>query len=80
MRVVLAGPDVEASGHSAYTLEDFAGICEEQFGKRMHPWSLGRLLKKRALSRQKTRPVHPETDPVAAAASKKRPAHPLGNP
>lgn len=80
VEIVLAGPDVEASGLSAYTLEDLAKICEERFGKRMHPWSLGRLLKKLGLSRQKTRPLHPETDPVAAAAFKKRPAHPAINP
>jgi transposase len=80
VKIVLAGPDIEASGLSAYTLEDLADICEERFGKRMHPWSLGRLLKKLGLSRQKTRPVHPETDPAAAAAFKKRPAHSAINP
>ncbi|MFM9940146.1 MAG: transposase [Hyphomicrobiaceae bacterium] len=80
VEIVLAGPDVEASGLSAYTLEDLAKICEERFGKCMHPWSLGRLLAKLGLSRQKTRPIHPETDPVAAAAFKKRPAHPAINP
>jgi transposase len=80
VEIVLAGPDVEASGLSAYTLEDLAKICEERFGKCMHPWSLGRLLTKLGLSRQKTRPIHPETDPVAAAAFKKRPAHPAINP
>ena len=80
VEIVLAGPDIEASGLSAYTLEDLSEICEERFGKRMHPWSLGRLLKKLGLSRQKTRPIHPETDPVAAAAFKKRPAHSAINP
>lgn len=80
VEIVLAGPDIETSGLSAYTLEDLAKVCEERFGKRMHPWSLGRLLKKLGLSRQKTRPLHPETDPVAAAAFKKRSAHPAINP
>jgi transposase len=80
VEIVLAGPDIETSGLSAYTLEDLAKICEERFGKRMHPWSLGRLLAKLGLSRQKTRPVHPQTDPAAAAAFKKRPAHPAINP
>ena len=80
VEIVLAGPDIEASGLSAYTLEDLAKICEERFGKRMHPWSLGRLLKKLGLSRQKTRPMHPETDPVAAVAFKKRPPHSTINP
>jgi transposase len=80
VRIVLAGPEIETSGLSAYTLEDLADICEERFGKRMHPWSLGRLLKKLGLSRQKTRPIHPETNPVAAAAFKKRPTDPAINP
>ena len=73
MRMVLAGPDPETSGLSAYTLEDLASLCEEQFGKRMHPWSLGRLLKRLGFSRQKTRPSHPQKDPAAQAAFKKSP-------
>jgi putative transposase len=76
MRIVLAGPDPERSGLSAYTLEDLAGICEKRFGKRMHPWSLGRLLKRLGFSRQKTRPSHPLKDPAAQAAFKKSPANP----
>lgn len=80
VEIVLAGPDIEASGLSAYTLEDLSHICEERFGKSMHPWSLGRLLKKLGLSRQKTRPIHPETDPIAAAVFKKRPAPSAVNP
>lgn len=79
VEIVLAGPDVEASGLSTYTLEDLSKVCEQRFGKRLHPWSLGRLLKKLGLSRQKARPLHPETDPVAAAAFKKRSAHPAIN-
>ena len=76
MRIVLDGPDPEASGLSAYTLEDLANICEQRFGKRMHPWSLGRLLKRLGFSRQKTRPSHPMKDPAAAAAFKKSPGTP----
>ncbi len=74
MRIVLAGPDSEASGISAYTLEDLANICEQRFGKRMHPWSLGRLLKRLGFSRQKARPSHPQKDAAAQAAFKKSPA------
>ncbi len=79
VEIVLAGSDPETTGISAYTLEDLAHICESRFGKRMHPWSLGRLLKRLGLSRQKARPIHPETNPVAAAAFKKRSAHPTIN-
>ena len=73
MRIVLAGPNPETSGLSAYTLEDLADICTERFGKRMHPWALGRLLKRLGFSRQKTRPSHPFKDPAAQAAFKKSP-------
>ena len=74
MHIVLDGPDPEASGLSAYTLEDLANICEQRFGKRMHPWSLGRLLKRLGFSRQKTRPSHPQKDPAAQAAFRRAPA------
>lgn len=76
MEIVLTGPDPETSGLSAFTLEDLARTCEARFGKRMHPWSLGRLLKRLGLSRQKTRPSHPLKDPAAQAAFKKSPANP----
>ncbi len=65
---------------SAYTLEDLADICVVRFGKRMHPWSLGRLLSNLGLSRQKARRVHPESDPVAQAAFKKSPGDPTFDP
>lgn len=80
VEIVLAGPDPETSGLSAYTLEDLAAICGRRFGKRMHPWSLGRLLKRLGLSRQKARPLHPETDLAAAAAFKKSSGAPQINP
>ncbi len=36
MRIVLAGPDPEADGHSAFTREDLVRICEARFGKTFH--------------------------------------------
>lgn len=80
VEIVLAGPDPETTGLSAYTLEDLARLCKDRFGKRMHPWSLGRLLKNLGLSRQKARPLHPETDPAAQAAFKKSPGDPALDP
>jgi len=71
LRVVLAGPDPEASGLSAFTREDLVRICEERFGKRLHATSIGRILRSLGLSRQKARPSHPEKDPAAQAAFKK---------
>ncbi len=73
MRIVLAGPDPEADGLSAFTREDLVGICETRFGKSFHPASMGRLLKRLGFSRQKARPSHPKKDPAAAEAFKKSP-------
>jgi putative transposase len=73
LRIVLAGPDPETSGLSAFTREDLVGICEERFGKRLHATSIGRLLRSLGLSRQKARPSHPQKDPAAQAAFKKSP-------
>jgi hypothetical protein len=67
-------PVITMLTRSACTLEDLSAICGERFGKRIHPWSVGRLLRRPGLSRQKTRPGHPMKDPAAAAASKKSPA------
>jgi len=73
--IVMGGCDPEATGLSAYTLEDLAVICVERFGKRLHPWSVGRMLRRLGMSRQKTRPSHPMKDPAEAAAFKKSPAY-----
>lgn len=73
VRIVLGGCDPETTGISAYTREDFVRICEERFGKTFHPSSMGRVLKRLGLSRQKARPSHPQKDPAAQAAFKKSP-------
>jgi transposase len=70
IRIVLAGPS-PADGLSAFTREDLVRICEARFGKTFHPASLGRVLKRLGLSRQKARPSHPQKDPAAAEAFKK---------
>jgi transposase len=54
-------------------------VAKRKFGKSMHPTSMGRLLRKLDLSRQKARPSHPMTDPAAAAAFKKSPSNPANN-
>jgi transposase len=73
IRIVLAGPNPEADGVSAFTREDLVRICETRFGKSFHPASMGRLLKRLGLSRQKARPSHPQKDPAQAEAFKKSP-------
>jgi transposase len=39
-----------------------------RFNKRLHPASLSRIVRALDLSRQKTRPMHPQADPKAQAA------------
>jgi transposase len=73
MRIVLAGPDPEVDGLSAFTREDLVQICEVRFGKTFHPSSMGRLLRRLGFSRQKARPSHPQKDPAEAEAFKKSP-------
>ena len=71
--IVLAGPDPEATGISAFTREDLVRLCQERFGKSLHVSSMGRILHELGLSRQKARPSHPQKDEAAQAAFKKSP-------
>ena len=73
VRIVLAGPDPEASGLSAFTREDLVRICMERFAKSLHVTSMGRILRELGFSRQKGRPSHPQKDAAAQAAFKKSP-------
>ena len=66
------GPDPERDGVSAWTRADLCGWLEARLGKRFHPSSLSRVLSRLDLSRQKTRPVHPEADPKAQERFAKR--------
>ena len=71
LAIVMAGPDPDRDGFSAFTRDDLITICVTKFGKCMHPTSMGRLLRKLDLSRQKARPSQPQKDPAAQAAFKK---------
>ncbi len=66
--VILAGPDPEVDGLSAYTLEDLALLSAERFGKSFHPASMSRVVRRLGFSRQKARPHHPDKDEAAQAA------------
>ena len=70
--LILAGPDVEGTGLSAWTLPDLCCEIEARWGKRFHPASLSRVVRKLGFSRQKARPSHPKVDPDAQAAFAKR--------
>jgi transposase len=67
-QVILAGPDPEVDGISAYTLEDLALVCAQRFGKPLHRASLSRVVRRMGFSRQKARPHHPDKDEAAQAA------------
>ena len=68
---VLRGPDPERDGISAWRLADVCARAECAYGVRYSEWGMARLLKRLGLSRQKTRPRHPQGDPAARAAFKK---------
>jgi transposase len=72
-KIVLAGPDPETDGISAYTLEDLARIAAERWQVSYHPWSMSRVIKRLGFSRQKARPHHPKKDEAAQAAFKGAP-------
>ena len=74
LAIVMAGPDPETDGFCAFTRDDLVGVVKKKFGKSMHPASMGRVLRRMDLSRQKARPTHPMKDPAAAAVFKKSPA------
>ena len=70
-QVVLAGPDLARHGRTEWTLPALAEEIAHLWGKRMHPASLSRVLRRLGLSKQKTRPRHPKANPEAQAAFKK---------
>jgi transposase len=70
---VLEGPDIEKDGLSAFTLEDIRKLIEARYGVRYHIDTMGSVMRRLGLSRQKARPSHPKKDPAAAAAFKKSP-------
>ena len=69
---VFTGPDPGRDGVAAWTRADLCGWLAARFGKPFHPSSLSRVLRRLDLSRQKTRPVHPEADPRAQERFTKR--------
>jgi len=68
---VLAGPDPERDGISAWTRADLCRWIDESFSKTYHPSSLSRVLRRMGFSRQKVRPSSPKADPQAQERFKK---------
>jgi transposase len=67
-QVVLAGPEVEATGSSTWTPAELCREVEERWGVAYHPGHMGRLMHRLGLSRQKARPSHPKADAAAREA------------
>jgi transposase len=65
---VLRGPDPERDGVSTWRLVDICAHAEEAYGVRYSGWGMSRLLRRLGLSRQTTRPRHPEGGAAERAA------------
>lgn len=71
VELVLAGPDLARHGRTDWTLPALAEEIARRWGKRLHPASLSRVLRRLGLSKQKTRPRHPKANAEAQEAFKK---------
>ena len=67
-KLVLDGPDVEATGLSAWTLGELCREVEERWGIRYHEGHMSKVVRALGLSRRKARPSHPKADPAAREA------------
>ena len=70
-QLVLAGPDLARHGRTEWTLPALAEEITRLWGKSLHPASLSRVLRRLGLSKQKTRPRHPQANAEAQEAFKK---------
>jgi transposase len=75
-QVVLDGPEVEATGLSAWTLAELCREVEERWGVSYHLGHMSKLLRRLGLSHQKARPSHPKADAAAREAFAKRGCRP----
>jgi putative transposase len=64
-QLVLDGPDIEATGLSAWTLAELCREVEARWGVCYHEGHMSKLMRKLGLSRQKARPSHPKANPAA---------------
>lgn len=65
---IVAGPDPETDGISAYTLSDLAAIVANRFGVTYNVNYMGQLVRQLGFSRQKPRPYNPKKNAAAQAA------------
>ena len=73
---ILSGNDnfVRLRNALAQPAQDEAGMAlhETSWGKRFHPASMSRVVRRLGFSRQKARQVHPQSDALAQAAFAKK--------
>lgn len=69
---IFKGPDPAVNGVCTWTCAAPAVWISAKFGKTVHPNSLGRMLKRMGMSRQKARQVHPKSDAKAQARFQKK--------
>ena len=69
--LVLAGPELVRHDRTEWTLPSLAEEIARLWGKRLHPASLSRVLRRLGLSKQKTRPRHPQANAEAQEAFKR---------
>jgi transposase len=79
-QLALDGPEVEATGLSAWTLPELCREVEVRWGVAYHPSHMGKLMRRLGLSRQKARPSHPKADPAAREAFAKGGYRPPSTP
>jgi transposase len=76
-QLVLDGPEVEATGLSAWTLPELCREVEERWAVAYHPSHMGKLMRRLGLSWQKARPSHPKADAAARETFAKGGCRPL---
>jgi transposase len=76
-QLVLDGPDVEATGLSAWTLPELCQEVEKRWGVSYHSSHMGKVMRRLGLSWQKARPSHPKADVAAREAFAKGGCRPL---
>jgi transposase len=59
------GPDMERDGVVRWRRVDLQARIERSFAARLHPATVGKLLRKLAFRRLSVRPQHPQSDPAA---------------
>jgi transposase len=79
-QLVLDGPEVQATGLSAWTLPELCREVEARWGVVYHASHMGKLMRRLGLSRQKARPSHPKADVAAREAFAKGGCRPPSMP